>query len=85
MHAYLTWSVLIAQNSCGMRCPILVCANKLRIASDCDEIAVQFQPTFLNFLSSIVNPTFANTFMTLNVILGPIVATWIYCRFVSKH
>mgnify|MGYP003417734450 CR=1 FL=1 len=77
-HLTLTWSVLVAQLCFGFRCPILICANELRKMSGCEEIAVKFQPTFLNFLAGFSNPEIANTFMTIAILTGPFVASILY-------
>lgn len=77
-HLVLTWSVLAAQLAFSLRCPLLICANELRKMSGCDEIAVKFQPTFLNFLAGFSNPEIANAFMTAAIFVGPFVASGLY-------
>lgn len=77
-HIGLTWSVLVAQLCFNLRCPILICANELRKMSGCEQIAVKFQPTFLNFLAGLSSPEIADDFMTMAIFSGPIVAVILY-------
>ena len=83
-HVCLTWSVLIAQVSCGFRCPLLIYANQLRVAHGQAGIRVDFQPTFTNFVSSVTTPEFANYGMLTSILLGPFLATLMYVRFVRR-